>query len=99
MIKRNMKKRRRITCLLGLIALISVGILFNSTSLSSAQINYVEYTVGNNDTLWSIAKCIQENNINYERTDIREIIYEIKKINNMDNSQIFVNDKITIPEI
>lgn len=97
--KRNMKKRRKVTGLVVLVIIISMAILFNSTSLSSTEIDYIEYTVSNNDALWTIAKCIQENNINYNRTDIREIIYEIKKINSMNTSEIFINDKIIIPEI
>lgn len=97
--KSNMKKRRRrtYTILAGIVILVTV--LFNTTSLSSTQINYVDYTVSSNDTLWSIAQTIQENNINYNRTDIREIVYEIKKMNNMTTSEIFVNDTIIIPEI
>ena len=71
----------------------------NTTSLSSSQINYIEYTVGSNDTLWSIASIIKENNVNYNRTDIREIIYEIKKLNNKDTSAIIENEKLIIPEI
>ena len=76
-----------------------MSFMFNTPSLSSTQINYVEYTVSSNDTLWSIATVIKENNVNYNRTDIREIIYEIKKLNNKDTSAIIENEKLIIPEI
>ena len=97
--KKNMKKRRRVTLLVLVVMVIVMCFMFNTTSLSSTQINYVEYTVSNNDTLWSIATLIKENNVNYNRTDIREIIYEIKKLNNKDTSAIIENEKLIIPEI
>ena len=97
--KKNMKKRRRVTLLVLVVMVIVMCFMFNTTSLSSTQINYVEYTVSNNDTLWSIATLIKENNVNYSRTDIREIIYEIKQINNKDKSNIVENEKLLIPEI
>ena len=97
--KKNMRKRRRVTFLVLVVMVIVMSFMFNTPSLSSTQINYVEYTVSNNDTLWSIATLIKENNVNYNRTDIREIIYEIKKLNNKDTSAIIENEKLIIPEI
>ena len=99
MMKKNMTKRRRVTFLVLVVMVIVMSFMFNTPSLSSTQINYVEYTVSNNDTLWSIATLIKENNVNYNRTDIREIIYEIKKLNNKDTSAIIENEKLIIPEI
>ena len=97
--KKNMRKRRRVTFLVLVVMVIVMSFMFNTPSLSSTQINYVEYTVSSNDTLWSIATLIKENNVNYSRTDIREIIYEIKQINNKDKSNIIENEKLIIPEI
>ena len=97
--KKNMRKRRRVTFLVLVVMVIVMSFMFNTPSLSSTQINYVEYTVSRNDTLWSIATLIKENNVNYNRTDIREIIYEIKKLNNKDTSAIIENEKLIIPEI
>ena len=97
--KKNMRKRRRVTFLVLVVMIIVMCFMFNTISLSSTEINYVEYTVSSNDTLWSIATLIKENNVNYSRTDIREIIYEIKQINNKDKSNIIENEKLIIPEI
>ena len=97
--KKNMRKRRRVKFLLLVVMIIVMCFMFNTISLSSTEINYVEYTVSSNDTLWSIATLIKENNVNYSRTDIREIIYEIKQINNKDKSNIIENEKLIIPEI
>lgn len=97
--KKNMRKRRRVTTFILISMIISMCFMFNTTSLSSSQINYVEYTVSSNDTLWSIATLVKENNANYSRTDIREIVYEIKQLNNKDKSSIIENEKLIIPEI
>ncbi|WP_282925876.1 cell division suppressor protein YneA [Helcococcus kunzii] len=48
-------------------------------------------TVDYGDTLWDIAK-----NVDSDR-DLREIIYEIKELNNIDESDIFPGDQIKVP--
>lgn len=49
------------------------------------------------DTLWSIAQNELENNKYFEGKDIRYVIEELKKVNNLSNSNLTEGDKIKIP--
>lgn len=62
-----------------ILILILLGIF--CMSISKEKLEYVDYTVGQGETLWSIAS---------DRTDgdVREYIYEIKEINNMTSSEL-----------
>lgn len=101
--KSNVKKRKlsikRIVKLNILIALLAVMFLLiiHSTSLSFKDIEYREIYVSKGDTLWDIAKSEQENNDYYKGKNIREIIFDIKKVNNLSNSELAINQKILIP--
>ena len=51
---------------------------------------YNEIIVSEGDTLWSLASCLKGN--------INENVYEIKKINNLKDSYIYVGQELLIPE-
>ena len=83
--------------------LFVIGILFfiiftfSNKSFSKGEIKEKEIYVSNGDTLWSIASEEKNNNLYYENKDIRDIIYEIKQMNNIENnSTLVVGQKITI---
>ena len=85
------------------IVILIVGIIFfiiftfNNKSFSNGEIKEKEIYVSGGDTLWSIASEEKSNNLYYENKDIRDIIYEIKKINNIENnSTLEVGQKIII---
>ncbi|MBE6038497.1 MAG: LysM peptidoglycan-binding domain-containing protein [Anaerofustis stercorihominis] len=59
---------------------------------SSAERTYVEYTVTLGDTLWSIAE-----RYNYNNDDVREVIYNIRQANSMNDSIIEHGQTILIP--
>lgn len=52
---------------------------------------YEKVIVAKGDTLWSIAQAIDGN--------INENIFEIKKINNLNNSDIYIGQELLIPTI
>ena len=56
---------------------------------SAASIQYDSIVVSEGDTLWSIAKNIGGN--------VNKNIYEIKEINNLENSIIYVGQELKIP--
>ena len=92
--------KRFLTFVIGGIVMVFIFIsLFNTKSFSRAEIDYIDFTVCSNDTLGEIATNVKNNNINYENKDIREIIYEIKKINNKNSASIYENETLLIPEI
>lgn len=65
--------------LLVVASIYAIGKRFNELT----SISYIEeeYTIKNGDTLWSIA----EQNAN-EHQDLREYIFKLKKVNNIDST-------------
>ena len=86
---------RMITFIAGIIIISLIG--FSNISFSKGEIKTKTIYVSSGDTLWTIATEEQENNSYYEDKDIRDIIYEIKKLNNLDNnSNLIVGQKLVI---
>ena len=81
----NMKKFVRMVILIVGIIMIS-SICFCNISFSKGEIKTKTIYVSNGDTLWNIAREEQENNPYYENKDVRDIIYEIRKTNNLNNN-------------
>lgn len=80
---KNIKKQRMIFILIILIMLIGfISVLFNIND-NDEDVILKEYYVCERETLWSIASSVNDNNI-----DVREIIYLIKKDNNLSNSSL-----------
>jgi len=88
---------RSSTITIGLI--IFLILLLSNISFSHTEIKYKEITVTQGDTLWSIAKYEKVNNLYFENKDVRDIINEIKYINNLNNSNLYVGNKLNIPTI
>ena len=81
----NIKKFLRMVILIVGIIIIS-SICFCNISFSKGEIKTKTIYVSNGDTLWTIAREEQENNPYYENKDVRDIIYEIRKTNNLENN-------------
>ena len=71
-----------------IIAFMCLSSITNKDEVISSQI---QYTVSKCERLWDIAE-------QYKRPDqdIREYIYEIRKLNNMENSTIYEGQEIII---
>ena len=81
---KNIKKQRMIFILIILIMLISfISVLFNIND-NDEDVILKEYYVCERETLWSIASSVNDDN----NIDVREIIYIIKKDNNLSNSSL-----------
>ena len=82
-----------------LILIIIVGAIigFTTNTYSKVETQYKEEYVYSGDTLWSIAQNELENNKYFEGKDIRYVIEELKKVNNLSNSNLTEGDKIRIP--
>ena len=76
-----------------------IGGNYNETTntYSKVETKYKEEYVYLGDTLWSIAQNELENNKYFEGKDIRYVIEELKKVNNLSNSNLTEGDKIRIP--
>lgn len=98
---RIVNKKKFVKMISLIIGIISISfVCFNSISFSKGDIKTKTIYVSNGDTLWSIARQEQENNVYYEDKDIREIVYQIKKLNNLDNnSNLVIGQKLVIKYI
>ena len=97
---RKLNVKRIIKLIVVMVVLVITILLFiHSTSLSYRDTQYREIYVCSGDTLWNIAKNEQQNNDYYKGKDIREVIFHIKKINNLPSSDLNINQKILIPSL
>lgn len=87
---------RSIIILVGLIILMLLGI---NNTYSKTEISYKEDYILKGDTLWSIAENERNTNEYYKNKDIREVMYEIRKINNLQNENLTIGQKILIPYV
>lgn len=86
---------RMIILMFGIIAITSFG--FTNISFSKGEVKEKTIYIINGDTLWSIASNEKENNAYYEEKDIRDIVHEIKEINNIENNSILsVGEKLIV---
>lgn len=94
----NVKKFIRSICIiLGLIFVLSL--IFAKSTLSHKEVEYVSISVTQGDTLWGIAEDLQSTNDYYKNKDIRYIISDIKSINNLESSNLYVDQELMIPVI
>ena len=94
----NKRKFIRSTSItIGLI--IFLILILSNISFSHTEIIYKEIAVSSGDTLWSIAQYEKNNNIYFQNRDIRDIIAEVKSINNLTSSCLNIGEKLTIPTI
>ena len=78
------------------ICFILIGIVCNNlTAYADAENSqeYIAVTVKSGDSLWQIVK----DNCNDNDKDIRELIYEVKNINNLKSAVIYPGDIIYLP--
>lgn len=94
----NIKKFiRSILIILGI--LLSLTLFVSKTSFSYGKTEYKTIYVSEGDTLWNIAKCNQANNGYYKGKDIRYILNDLMKVNNLKSSSININQELLIPVI
>jgi len=95
---KNMKKFKRAIFIVVFFTILGIILLSNQT-LSHGEIKTKTISISRGDTLWTIAqKEINDNNF-FEDKSISEIIYNIKTINNLENSYIYEGQKLIIPYI
>lgn len=94
----NKKKFIRSTSItIGLI--IFLIMILSNIGFSHTDINYKEIAISYGDTLWGIAKYERDTNEYFKNDDIRDIVDEIKYLNNLSASNLNIGDKLNIPII
>lgn len=92
---RIVNKFRFITFLTVLILILSFAAIsiFDLSKVSGSDIReYSEITVVDGDTIWQIAKTYGS-----DSKDIREVVYEICKINNINADMLRAGQKLLVP--
>jgi LysM domain. len=99
--KLKIKNFPRFVCSLVIIIGLTIGVtvIFSNLSTSNGELAYKTITVSNGDTLWNIAKELKNNDEYFSNKDIREIVYNIKKVNKIEDSNLQVGQDILIPII
>ena len=90
-------KTKFIRSVIILVALIFLILLGMTNTYSKTEVAYKENYIFDGDTLWSVAEEQTNTNEYYKNKDIREVIYEIKKINNIESGNLEIGQKILIP--
>lgn len=92
-------KKKFVRSLIIITGLIIIALLGINNTYSKTEISYKEDYILKGDTLWSIAENEINSNLYYKNKDIRYVMYEIKKINNLKNENLEIGQKILIPYI
>lgn len=80
-----------------LLLTIILTLSLTNTAFSTVAQQYKTITVSSGDTLWNIAEEVKENSLNYSNKEIREIIYDLKQINNLKQSNLQVGQNLQVP--
>lgn len=81
----------------GLLIIIAIMSLFICKSiLSFNKENYKTIYVANGETLWEIAQNEQRTNEYYKEKDVREIVYSIKTINNLEDCNLHEGQELKV---
>jgi len=89
----RLKNKRRFAAFIMFIVIITVfsGIIANAGATSNVKQEYKTVKVKNGDTLWEIALAHNNNK------DIREYIYDMKKLNNLESNIIHAGQILLLP--
>jgi hypothetical protein len=88
----KLKNKTRFFTFIFSVLLVVFTVFFSTAAHGYKEPDYRTVRVKDGDTLWSIAGKYGKGG------DIRKYIYEIKKINNMDDSMLYAGTDIIIPE-
>lgn len=88
--RKNVKSRVVII----IIALLCIFVL-KQKCIANKQMEMKEVIVTSNDTIWNLAQNVCEKN---NKLNIQNVIIDIKKINKLENSKIYVGQTIYIPQ-
>ena len=94
----NVKKFVR-SIIVVLLIIFGVSLICTKGTLSHKEAEYKKIYVSEGDTLWTIAGDMQSHNDYYKNKDIRYIISDIRKINNLESSNIYVNQELMVPTV
>lgn len=99
--KKNIKKRKNnkkahnlVINIVFILVLLLGSMIFTNYHYAKKEIKTNEIIVENNDTIWSLAKeiCKEKQDLN-----IQNVIIEIKEMNHLESSDIYIGQVLNIP--
>ena len=87
-----LKNKRKFFSFVFVISVLAFIMIYTSSVSGYQEPKYQSIFVNSGDTLWSIAEKYGSDSI-----DIRDYIYNIREINNLDSSNLYENTTILIP--
>lgn len=91
-------KIKFIRAIIILVIILCAILIFAKNTYSKVDIQYKENYIYAGDTLWTIAKQESKDNKYFKNKDIRDIVNELKNINNLKDSNLVEGEKIKIPQ-
>ena len=85
-----MKEKLILFTFLTIFSLITTPIIKNNSLITPTNNGLITYQVQKGDSLWDIA-------LKYDSNNIENFLFSVKKINNLQNSAIFVDQILIIP--
>ena len=85
-----MKEKLILFTFLTMFSLITTPIIKNNSLIIPTNNELITYQVQKGDSLWDIA-------LKYDSNDIENFLFDAKKLNNLQNSAIFVDQILLIP--
>ena len=85
-----MKEKLILFTFLTIFSLITTPIIKNNSQTIPTNNGLITYQVQKGDSLWDIA-------LKYDSNNIENFLFSVKKINNLQNSAIFVDQILIIP--
>ena len=85
-----MKEKLILFTFLTIFSLITTPLFKNNSLFTPVNNGLVTYQVQKGDSLWGIA-------LKYDSKDIENFLFEAKKLNNLENSEIFEDQILIIP--
>ena len=82
-----------------LVVIIGLSLLISKSTYSHGEKQYKTVYVSKGDTIWSISKSNQESNDYYKGKDIRYIMNDIAQINNIEKSNLKIDQELLVPVI
>ena len=85
-----MKEKLILFTFLTIFSLVTTPIIKNNSLLIPVNDGLITYQVQKGDSLWGIA-------VKYASNDIKNFLFQTKKLNNLENSLIFEDQILIIP--
>ena len=102
LVRKGKINKKKVVATISIILLLTISIIFllgNNDTLSHSEIAYKTIYVSNGETLWEIARIEAQNNEYYAEHDVRYIVKDIKTVNGLKNSNLYIGQQLQIPVI